>query len=523
MLARSDGQRGFFDAAWCSGLLPERSIYALLAEHGDRIVHDEAFAECYSARWGRPSIPPSLLAKVLLLAYRDGLSDQRAMEALRFDLRWKVALDLPIDHPGFHPTSLVKFRARLLLHGKERVVFERSLELARELGLLEGDIEQIVDSTPMLGAAAIQDTVTLVRAGVRKLLDAVKANNATATRGLAAGLQFDYARPREKPACDWHDKPAREAMLVEVAIDAQHVLQAVERDQELAGDDAVSEAARLLREIVGQEFDTGEDEGAPRPRHGRQTRRIISAHDPEMRHGRKTNARRFTGYKLHAATATKTPLLTAIAISPGNEHDGHHAAGLVEQQPAQRRPIRVLGDTAYGNVEVREQLEQRAIRVLAPLHTTGALNEKILHKDRFEIDLETETVTCPQGKTAPIYKPRPSGPAADGTRVARFTPTDCEPCPLRARCAPGGRRQIRVHRREDLRQAALRELADPIERDHLKRIRPRIERLLGLIVHRYHARKSRYLGAQKTTLQAVWTAVLVNLHPIGTALRAHTA
>src|SRR4051812_14452625 len=87
MLARSDGQQGFFDAAWCVGLLPERSIYALLAEHGERIVCDEDFAECYSAGMGRPSIPPSLLAKVLLLAYRDGLSDVRAMEALRFDLR----------------------------------------------------------------------------------------------------------------------------------------------------------------------------------------------------------------------------------------------------------------------------------------------------------------------------------------------------------------------------------------------------------------------------------------------------
>ena len=83
-------------------LLPEDSIYALLAEHGDRIVRDEDFAECYSERHGRPSIPPSLLAKVLLLAYRDGLSDERAMEAVRFDLRWKVALDLPVDHPGFH-------------------------------------------------------------------------------------------------------------------------------------------------------------------------------------------------------------------------------------------------------------------------------------------------------------------------------------------------------------------------------------------------------------------------------------
>jgi transposase len=513
-----------FDAAWCAGLLPEGSFYALLAEHGDRIVRDEDFAECYSPGMGRPSIPPSLLAKVLLLAFRDGLSDQRAMEALRFDLRWKVALDLPVDHPGFHPTSLVKFRARLLLHGKERVVFERSIELAAELGLLDGDVEQIVDSTPMLGAAAIQDTVTLVRAGVRKLLDAARAADTHAATRLAERLAFGYARPREKPACDWHDKHARDAMLVEVATDAQRALRAIEQASEFAGDHAVGEAARLLSEIVGQEFDTDTDESAPRPRHRRQTRQIISAHDPEMRHGRKTNAWRFTGYKLHVATATKTPLLTALTISPGNEHDGHHTAGLVEQQPRQRRPQRVIGDTAYGNVEVREQLEQRAIRVLAPLHTTGDANEKVLHKDRFAIDLEHETVTCPGGKSAPIYKPRPSGPAANGTRIARFTLTDCQPCPLRERCAPpNGRRQITVHRREDLRQAALRELADPVQRAHLKRTRPRVERLLGLIVYRYHARKSRYLGAQKSTLQAAWTAVLVNLHPIGTALRAQTA
>ena len=92
MLSVADRQQGFFDAAWCSALLPEDSIYALLAEHGERIVSDEDFVDCYSERHGRPSIPPSLLAKVLLLAYRAGLSDERAMEAVRFDLGWKLSL-----------------------------------------------------------------------------------------------------------------------------------------------------------------------------------------------------------------------------------------------------------------------------------------------------------------------------------------------------------------------------------------------------------------------------------------------
>jgi hypothetical protein len=52
MLAGSERQQGFFDAA----LLAENSIYARLAQHGDQIVRDADFAECYSERWGRPSI-----------------------------------------------------------------------------------------------------------------------------------------------------------------------------------------------------------------------------------------------------------------------------------------------------------------------------------------------------------------------------------------------------------------------------------------------------------------------------------
>jgi hypothetical protein len=136
---------------------------------------------------GRPSIPPSQLAKVLLLQHRTGVSDEDAMESVVWDLRWKVALNLPVDHQGWHPTSLTKFRARLLLHKKEGLALENTLRLARELGLLDGPIEQIIDSTPMLGAAATQDTVRLVRFAVRKLIDAVSTVDPDAAGALASG------------------------------------------------------------------------------------------------------------------------------------------------------------------------------------------------------------------------------------------------------------------------------------------------------------------------------------------------
>ena len=174
----------------------------------------------------------------MLLQHRTGVSDEQAMESVAWDLRWKIALGLPVDHQGWHPTSLTKFRARLLLHGKERVALERTLRWPRSSGCSRGTAEQIIDSTPMLGAAATQDTVRLVRHGVRKLLDAVGAVDEDAAGRLDDGLEFDYARPGEKPDCRWREKAERERMLTRVAEDAERALRAVEQADGLLGDEA---------------------------------------------------------------------------------------------------------------------------------------------------------------------------------------------------------------------------------------------------------------------------------------------
>jgi len=517
MLSTTDSQIGMFDAAGLVGPLPEGSFFAMLAEHGERIVRDEDFAECYSQRMGRPSIPPSLLAKVLLLEYRCGLSDEAAMESLTWDLRWKVALGLAVDQRAFHPTTLTKFRARLLLHGKERLALENTLRLAEELGMLDGPAEQIVDSTPMLGAAATQDTVRLVRSGVGKLIDAVASADDEAAAALDRGLEFDYANPNEKPDCRWRIKAERERMLTRVAEDAERALSAVERTGELLDDERVADAQRLLRELIGQDFDVDE-EGVPRLHRGTRSDRIISTVDPEMRHGRKSSQQRFDGYKLSAAaTNTPEPLITAIEVASASEQDGPQARPLIDSQPPERRPPRILGDTAYGIGPVRAQMTERDVQVLAPV-PEAPIREGRLDKRDFDIDPQAGVVRCPAGHTAPIHT-EPSG-----TRRAGFSKSVCGSCPLKARCTPTQpRKQVLLAPEEDLLIAARQALNDPLNAEHLRRSRPRIERLLGLLAHRYGARKSRYIGITKTRLQASWTAALVNLNPIAHHLTANTA
>lgn len=517
MLATTSGQVGFFDAAELARPLPAGSFFALLAEHGGRIVRDEDFAACYSERTGRPSIPPSQLAKVLLLQYRTGASDEQAMECVAWDLRWKIALGLPVDHRGWHPTSLTKFRARLLLHELERVALERTLQVAEELGMLDGPVEQIIDSTPMLGAAATQDTVRLVRHGVRKLLDAVAAVDEDAAGQLDRGLAFDYQRPNEKPDCRWREKAERERMLTRVAQDAERALRALEGADGLLDEDAIADAHKLLRELIGQDFDV-DDDGVPRLHQGTRSGRIISTVDTEMRHGRKSSQQRFDGYKLSAAaTNTEVPLITAVDVAPASEQDGRQAKRLIDGQPEPRRPQRVLGDTAYGNGPVRAELAERDVEVLAPV-PEGKVVEDRFGKHDFTIDLDAGTVTCPAGHTVTISTSK------TGFRGANFSASVCRGCPLKPACCPGrSRRQVNLGEHDELLIAARRALADPATAEHLRRTRPRIERLLGLLAARYGARKSRYIGRAKARLQAAWAAALVNLNPIGRHLAAQTA
>jgi transposase len=516
MLATQSAQVGMFDASVLARPLPEGSFYALLARHGDRIVRDSDFAECYSQRMGRPSIPPSLLAKVLLLQYRTGASDEQAMECVAWDLRWKVALGLPVDHQGWHPTSLTKYRARLLLHKKEGLALENTLRLAEELGMLDGTAEQIIDSTPMLGAAATQDTVRLVRHGVRKLIDAVTVADPDAGERLDAGLEFDYERPGEKPDCRWREKAERERMLTRVARDAERALEAVEQAEGLLDDKAVTAAHGLLRELIGQDFDIDQD-GVPRLHRGTRSDRIISTVDPEMRHGRKSSQQRFDGYKLHAAAANGSePLITAVHVTAAGEQDGPQAKHLIDAQPPDRQPRRVLGDTAYGNGPVRAELADREVEVLAQV-PEGTVDEGRLGKREFHVDLAADTVSCPGGHTVAINTSK------TGFRGANFATAMCRDCPLKPRCCPTKpRRYIRLQDHEGLLQAGRRALADPTAAEHLRRCRPRIERLLGLLAHHYGARTSRYIGSAKARLQAVWAAALVNLNPIAHRLMSQS-
>src|SRR5262245_26982608 len=137
MLGRRSVQRGGVEVdARYADFVGRDSFYGWLASQRDDLFADERFSDFYREGWGRPSVPPSLLATALVLQAYEGVSDEEATARATYDLRWKVALGIGLEAKPFAKSTLQEFRAQLILHEQQRLLFQQSLDLAKRWGKL---------------------------------------------------------------------------------------------------------------------------------------------------------------------------------------------------------------------------------------------------------------------------------------------------------------------------------------------------------------------------------------------------
>jgi transposase/IS5 family transposase len=486
----------------------DSSFYARLAEHGAELIRDEDFADCYSAGMGRPSIPPSLLMRAVLLQLRDDVSDREAARRAAKDLDWKRVLGLEADEVPFHATTLSVFRSRLLVNDADERVLRVTLERAVAAGLFPKKVLGIVDSTGVMGAAAVADTYSLVRQAIAKV--GAEAGDAL-TRRMRRSINRLCVN---KAKIDWADASARRRHLGELVALGREVLAAT------AGNDDLAEARALLERIIDID-ETPLDGGGPAIRHGVTADRVISVVDPEMRHGHKSPSKRVDGYKAHVLTDDDNELILGVATTPANVPDGPQAVGLVTTARDVGVPVsEVLGDTAYGDGDTRVAVEAAGAKMTAktqPPATTGKFT-----KTDFTIDPDAISATCPAGHSS-----GDAGWGRDGkgrrVRVIRFGDR-CTSCPLRSRCTSNAEGRVIVLNFHEARvQAARAEQARPTTRRKLRR-RSLVERKLAEL-KMHGLAKARYRGQRKTLLQLRLTAGMVNLKKLFTiepALNAAT-
>jgi IS5 family transposase len=512
-------------AAVCEGRVGARSIWAVLYHQGDRLFGDELFADLF-AEVGRRSVPPRIVATVMVLQRLQGLSDREAVEAFCFDARWKYACGgLAFDYPGFSHTVLVDMRARLAASARPERVFEVTIAAARQAGLV--GVRRVLDSTPLYDAVATMDTVTLLGAAIRGVLKAAEEALAAELREVLAGAE-DYASPA-KPRIDWDDQAARAALVDARAWDAHAVL-GVLAGRPLAP--AVVQAVRLLAAVAGQDLEQAGD-GSFRIARKVAADRVISVVDPDARHGHKSSARGFDGYKGHASVDPDSELVTAITVTAANVGDAAAAptllAELVDQAeagpptaattaPAAAADLpasnpTVYGDSAYGSGPLLASLHAVGIDPRVKIQASVAPNGHFT-KEQFRIDLAAGVVTCPAQRTAPIvYHPNPRHRHHG---QASFGPA-CSTCPLRGQCtsAQAGRTVTITAYEHELAAARARQ-ADPDRAADYRATRPKVERKLAHLVRRRHGgRRVRVRGLVKVAADFNLLAAAVNLARLG--------
>ena len=477
-------------------LLPQGSVFRLLAEHRQRLFPPVMFDDLFPSGLGRPSVPPDVIAAVVVLQTLQGLSDREAADAVTFDLRWKAACGVAVDATAFHPSTLTYWRRRLAASGRPHRIFEVVRQLIIETGAVQGRNRRALDSTVLDDAVARQDTVTQLIAAVRRVSREVPgAAEVVATRCTG----HDYAQPG-KPRIAWDDEAAREELVSALVNDALALLAALDVDAITAAGGKPAEAVALLALVAGQDVDPadGSDGTEGRWRIARKTApdRMISTVDPQARHAHKTRERRQDGFKAHVVVEPDTGLITEaevtkvngpensdatvgaallesdITLPPSGEPSAADVAsgnGADEEPVAEGEPVEVLGDSAYGTGDMLDALDKTGRTATIKPWPTRPTVEGGFTIDDFAYDDEAGTLTCPNGVTRTLTS----------KRNVVFGAV-CRNCPLRDKCTTSASgRTVHVHRHEKLQRRHRQRAKDSAFQHTYRAKRPLVERSIA--------------------------------------------
>jgi hypothetical protein len=506
---KPERQRTIFDVSFqVEGLFGPGSRYRLFREKVMPALWKARpeVAELYCAENGRPATEPVVMMGVTLLQFLERLPDRAAVDHMRLHLGWKYALDLELDDEGIHPTSLVKFRNRLVEGGKERVVFDAVLDVLRSEGLVRRRARQRLDSTHVLSAVAEMSQVEVVRETIRLVLEE------WARAGLSGRVPEwePLAERYVESDVNWsrQTKSDRRKKLVQAGQDARALIAWARRQERTVWS---ADRVLLLERVFLEHFDLETAEAEPR--RPLPSQRVQNPHDPDAQWSTKETVKKgWMGYKMQLAETVAddgepkpkgepteqflTDMLTTPAIASDPE-------GMARMQTAQRErgeepPPELLVDSAYVSGAALAEARDEGRELLGPARPAQASRD-IFTAEAFDVDVANQRARCPAGKTSTsclrVY---------DRTRGSwgyRYHwGEQCNRCPLQSQCTTrqDGRRMLNVGEHHDLVQARRRAM-ETEEFKATMRQRTGIEGTLSEL-KRNGLGRTRYRGLRKTAL-----------------------
>lgn len=474
-------------------------------------LFDEAFqaelAAAYQPR-GQAPVPPAMLAMVLLLQAYDQVGDAEAVVTAQLDPRWQLALGcVGTKKAPFSQGVLVKFRARMIAHDLDRKLLTRTIELAKQTGKFGWQhLQAALDSSPLLGAGRIEDTWNLIGRALSAVVTcAAKAVDRPRAQVITEAELSLADRSSLKAALDidWDD-PAAQATALERLLSEVDRMERWVAAQPVTtrATPALQQALTALHAVLAQDLEPDPTTGGRRILRGVAKGRQPSLGDPEMRHGRKSRHRPFTGYKRHVVKLLEPDLIVEAVARPANEPE-HTSLATLTTAVAQHGPLTALWmDRGYLASPEIPVLHARGVALHAKPWT--ARNGDRFPKQAFAIRLTERLVECPARQTAPIVP---------GRTTVQFAAETCRACPLRDACTTAADgRSISLHPQEALLQQ-LRATARTADGRALLRRRTTVEHSLARL-DQIQGKKARYKGTRKNTLDVRRCATVTNLQAL---------
>jgi len=499
---------------------PKGNVYMKMRDEVKVLYEDADFATLF-ATVGQPAETPWRLALVLIMQFMENLTDRQAADAVRGRIDWKYALGLELTDSGFDYSILSEFRSRLIQGGAEALILERMLVTFKERGWLKAGGRQRTDATHVLAAIHGLNRLEFVGRTLQAVLEELARLE---PEWLKAQITADWFERYGRTIDEYRlpkKETERQALAELIGRDGQHLL------NQLAVPGTPPELSKLamvetLRQAWSQQYELVEGQLRWRKKDALlpSGERIASPYDTQARYSMKRDMT-WVGYKVHLTETCDEDLphlITHVETNVATEQD-IKALDAIHQDLARDGllPSEHLVDMGYGSGDsISTSEKEYGVDLVCPVHTNTSWQAKTpgaFDQSSFVIDWQAQQVVCPKGYTSHSWvtdKTLHGQPAI----FVRFSPTDCTPCPERARCThsqSAGRELTLIPQAAyvALQKARQRQQTSVFPQQYARRAG--IEGTLSQAVCALGLRQSRYIGLAKTRLQHILVAAALNL------------
>ena len=451
-----------------------------------------------------PVAPAQIALAIILQAYT-GVSDDEAIEAMVMDRRWQLVLDcVDSEQAPFGKGTLVRFRAALIACSGDRMLIEKTIEMAQMCqGYSSRTLRAALDSSPLWGAARVEDTYNLLGHALRKALNVIARDQKQELSTIASLAGADIVAGSSLKAAldlDW-DNPQQKVEALTTILQTLNTVESWVKEQTDIDAKVVNQAKQSIEDarIIEAQDTEKESTGSPKLRKGVAPNRRISIEDKDMRHGRKSRNQRFNGYKRHVLKDLDLGMVRAVGVTCANQPEAEVTQAIEIDLKNQKVKLKQLQiDRAYLTSHL---VKERDSDLTIVCKSWRVQNGKLFDKTSFILDWENAKILCPNGISLPFVQ----------GQVIHFPKSECNICPLHSQCTNSKNgRSVSIHA-DELLLKELKERQNTAQGRAQLRERVSVEHCLAKI-GQWQGDEARYIGLRKNLFDLRRIAVVHNLH-----------